>query len=127
MLFCTYTQCTNCTKCIQMLIDSYMQLPMYVFYIYKNSTFFTFQIFALATMWSSTLFLQLCKISGSVSSYSKRYTDEFILLIYSVLIKFISIIIIIKFFIYIFFKLCSLTYCLLKLKSFMLTFQSNIL
>ena len=32
-VFCTYTQCTNYTKCMQMLIESYMRLLMYVFCI----------------------------------------------------------------------------------------------
>ena len=52
--FCTYTQCANYTKCIQMLIQSYMWLPIYVFCIYKNPKFFTFQTFA-STMPSSIL------------------------------------------------------------------------
>ena len=37
-VFCTYTQCTNYTKCIQMLIESCMWLLMYAFCIYKNPT-----------------------------------------------------------------------------------------
>ena len=55
-VFCTYKQCTNYTKCIQMLIKSYMLLMMqlYVFCIQNLelqvasylATFFTFCIFA---------------------------------------------------------------------------------
>ena len=69
-----------------MLIESYMRLLMYVFCIHENPTFFIFRIFASTTTPSSVLFLQLCKISGPIFSYSKRFTDELILQIYSVLI-----------------------------------------
>ena len=43
-VFCTYKQCKNYTKCTQMLIESYMWLLMYVIFIYKKPTFFTFHI-----------------------------------------------------------------------------------
>ena len=80
-VFCTYTQCTNYIKCIQMLIESYMRLLMYAFCIYKNPIFFTFQISAIFRS-----ILQLCKISRPIFSYSKKFINEFILYIYLVLI-----------------------------------------
>ena len=44
--FCIYyTKCIHYTICIQILFESYMRLLMYVFCMYKNSIFFTFQIF----------------------------------------------------------------------------------
>ena len=60
-VFCTYTKCINYAKCIQMLIESYMQLLMYAFCIYKNPAFFTFQMFASATTPSSVLFHNFVK------------------------------------------------------------------
>ena len=44
-----------------MLMESYMQLPMYVFCINKNPTFSTFGIFASTTIPSSTLFHNFVK------------------------------------------------------------------
>ena len=45
---------------------------------------------------------QLCKSSGAIFSYLKRFIDEFMSHIYLVLIQFISILIFFTFFIYIF-------------------------
>ena len=61
--------------------------------------------------------LQLFKISRPVFLYSKRFTNEFILQIYFILISFISIIIFLTFFDLYFLKsffFFFLTYCLLK-------------
>ena len=69
-VFCTYTQCTNYTKCIPMLIESYMQLLMYVFCICNNPIFLNFCINNDAIFHS---ILQLCEISGPIFSYSKRF------------------------------------------------------
>ena len=52
--FCIcYTKCIHYTKCIQILFESYMRLLMYVFCMYENSVFFTFQIFV-STMTGGT-------------------------------------------------------------------------
>ena len=50
--------------------------------------------------------LQLCKISGPIFSYSKIFTDEFILMIYLVLICFISTLIFLTFFYLNILKMC---------------------
>ena len=55
----------------------------YVFCLHKNSTFFTFQNLHSNSKHSnapsSVVFLELCKIPRPAFSYSKSYTDEFIL------------------------------------------------
>ena len=44
-----------------MLIESYMRMLIYVFCLYKTSTFFTFQIFVSITTPSSVLFCNFVK------------------------------------------------------------------
>ena len=44
--------------------------------------------------------LQLCKLSRQIYSYSKRFTNEFILQIYLILIYFFSVSIFVTFFLY---------------------------
>ena len=73
-VFCTYTQCTNYKKCIPMLIESYMQLLMYVFCICNNPIFFTFQIFASTMMPSSILFYNFVKFQDQ---YFHTQKDSF--------------------------------------------------
>ena len=61
-----------------MLIESYMQLLMYVLciqhlYILYFSNFCINNDAIFRSTW------ELCKISGTIFSYSKRFTDKFIL------------------------------------------------
>ena len=77
-VFCTYTQHTNYTKCMQILIESNMKLPMYVFCIYKNPKFFIFQIFASTTTPSSVL---ICNFVKFQDQYFHIQKDSFILYI----------------------------------------------
>ena len=60
-----------------------MQLPMYVFCIYKNPKFFIFQIFASITTPSSVL---ICNFKKFQDQYFHIQKDSFILYIYLVLI-----------------------------------------
>ena len=69
-----------------MLLTSSVATTVCFLCMQKLYTFFTFRIFTLAVMPSSVLLLHLCKISGPVFLYSKRYTDEFISKNYSLLI-----------------------------------------
>ena len=91
-----------------------MWLSMYVFCIYKNPTFFTFRILASTSMQSSDPFHNSADFQNQ--SFHIQKGTQMNLQIYSLLIQIISMLIAITLF----------TYCLLKLKSFLLTFRSNI-
>ena len=91
-----------------------------MFFVYKKIlyTFFIFRTFA-STMTPSCFNLQLREISGIIFSYSKRFTDEFILYIYLVLIYFnpnICFIFLLFNICYIFLKCFFLAYCVLKIQ-----------
>ena len=80
-----------------------MWLHMYVFCIYKNSTSFTFRIFAWATMPSSILFCDFVKFqhqSFYIQKCSQMNIDR--RFIYYKFDLFIQILIFVRFFIYIF-------------------------
>ena len=78
-VFCTQKQCTNYIKRIQMLIESYILLLMYVFCICKDPTFFTFEIYINNNGAIFCFILQFWKMSRSIFLFSKRFTNEFIL------------------------------------------------
>ena len=61
--FCTYKQCTNYTKCLQILIESYMLLMRYVFSI-QNLYILYFSNFCVNMDAIFRSISQLCKISG---------------------------------------------------------------
>ena len=82
---CTYKQCTNYTKCMKMLIESYVLLLMYDLCI-QDPNILYFSNFCFNNDAIFRAILQLCKILGPMFSYSKRFTDESILSIYLVLI-----------------------------------------
>ena len=113
-VFNTCKQCRNYTKCIQILIESYMLLLYFSSFCINNGAVFR-------------SILQLCKILGPIFSYSKRFTDEFILQIYFVLIEVISDLKCFTFFYIYFFKISFLLICyLLKFKPFLSTLRSHI-
>ena len=111
-------QCTNYTKCIQMLIVSHVVIDvcflytkqLYILYFFNfcannddvlRSTFASFQNFRTSFCMFKTIYKQ---------SYIKNF------IICSNIFNFLIAI----FFTEIFFKTCFLTYCLLELKSFVL-------
>ena len=61
-----------------MLIESYMLLLMYILFI-QNLYILYFSNFCINNDAIFCSILQLCKISGPIFSYSKIFTDEFIL------------------------------------------------
>ena len=83
-----------------MLIESYMRVLMY--YI-ENFDILYFRIFTSTATPSSILFHSFVKFQDQ-SFHNQGFSNEFILWIYLVLIQFISILIFVTFFIYIFLK-----------------------
>ena len=83
-----------------MLIESYMQVLMY--YI-ENHDILYFWIFTSTATPSSILFNSFVKFQDQ-SFHIQGFANEFILWIYLVFIQFISILIFVTFFIYIFLK-----------------------
>ena len=118
---CTYKQCTNYTKCMKMLIESYVLLLMYDLCI-QDPNILYFSNFCFNNDAIFRAILQLCKILGPMFSYSKRFTDESILSIYLVLIQFISILIFLFFFLYIFSKCIFFDILFIKTKVIFINF-----
>ena len=99
-VFCTYKQCTNNTKPIQLANWNSLWNSQCTNYTYKMYTNVNWIMYATANVCflyiqkpyilyfsnfhinNNTIFrsiLQLCKISRPIFPYSKRYTDKFIL------------------------------------------------
>ena len=101
-----------------------MLLLMYVLFI-QNLYILYFSNFCINNDAIFCSILQLCKISGPIFSYSKIFTDEFILQIYLVLICFISTLIFLTFFYLHVFKMCLFDMLFIKIEVIFIKFQKR--
>ena len=81
-IFCAYKQCSNYTKCIQMLIESYMLLMMYFFCMQNLYILYFLNLCVNDAIFHSVL--QLCKILGPIFLYWKIYIWIYIIDLFSI-------------------------------------------